>query len=53
MGLTTISMQEEEQEDSFHIGIEYSLKMNGKYVSGCCLDLLARSRKEGALHLNS
>ena len=53
LGLTTTSMQAEEQEDSFHIRIEYSLEMNGEYVSGCCLDLLARSRKEVALHLNS
>lgn len=51
LGLTTSAMEVRQEEKTLHIAITYSLEMNGEYVSGCCLELTARSRGEGALRL--
>lgn len=51
LGLTTSSLTVTEDEKTIHIGITYSLEMNGEYISGCSLELLAKAREKGVLHL--
>lgn len=51
LGLTTSSLEIEANEDALQVAITYSLEMNGEYASGCCLELSARARGEGALRL--
>lgn len=51
LGITTSFMEIKQDEKKLHIAITYSLEMNGEYVSGCSLELTARSRGEGALRL--
>lgn len=52
LGLTTSSMEINEDEHALRIAITYSLEMNGEYVSGCRLELSARARGDGALRLS-
>jgi len=51
LGLTTASLTVTENEKEIHIGINYSLEMNGEYISDCSLEILAKAREKGGLHL--
>ena len=51
LGITTSSLQVEQSENTIHLNINYSLEMNGEYVSRCETDISASSRKESVLNL--
>ena len=51
LGLTTASLTVTENEKEIHIGIKYSLEMNGEYISDCSMEILAKAREKGGLHL--
>lgn len=51
LGLTTSFLDVETGENTIHVRINYTLEMNGEYISGCSLELSACSKKEGALRL--
>lgn len=52
LGLTTESINIEEEENAIHVSIRYALEMNGEQVASCSLGIDVHSKQEGALHLN-
>ena len=51
LGLTTSVLDICIEENEISLAITYSLEMNGAYVSDCRLELAAREKKKGSLHL--
>ena len=51
LGLTTSVLDICIEENEISLAITYSLEMNGEYVSDCRLELAAREKKKGNLHL--
>ena len=52
LGITTSALDVKEEESAISLHMEYSLEMNGEYVSSCETDITATSRKNSVLNLN-
>ena len=52
LGITTSALDVKEEESAISLHMEYSLEMNGEYVSSCETDITATSRINSVLNLN-
>lgn len=52
LGITTSVLDFKREEDAIYLHMDYSLEMNGEYVSNCRTDIKACSKKDGAFSLS-